>query len=79
MDDDTGYEPYVPQLRAAPLSRPEYELHYRNPETGIELTAVTNSTDVWNQRKQLIDAGYQVAVARRHVTVTAWEIVEEAA
>lgn len=76
---DNGYEPYVPRLHESASSRPEYKIHYRNPETGIELTAQVNSSDVWSQRKKLTDAGYQVAVTRRQVTTSAWEIVEEAA
>ncbi|MFD6400776.1 hypothetical protein [Nocardia sp. NPDC060249] len=79
MDDELGYEPYLPEVRQAASSRPEYQIHYRNPHTGEEHTIGTDSVSVWNQRKQLIDAGYQVAVARRHVTIGAWEIVEEAA
>ncbi|TDP29813.1 hypothetical protein [Nocardia ignorata] len=77
--DNLGYEPYVPQLRESATSRPEYQLHYRDPQTGEEHTVGSDSVSVWNQRKLLADAGYQVAVARRQVTISAWEIVERAA
>lgn len=76
---DLGHEPYVPRLTDTATTRSEYQLLYKNPETGEEFSLLTDGTRVWAERKQMVDAGYQVVVTKRWITTSAWEIVEKAA
>lgn len=71
MDDDL--EPYVPRFTDPASTVTEYRVCYRDPATGGEYMALADRGTVNARRRELTDAGYQVAVFSRSITTTAWE------
>jgi hypothetical protein len=76
MVDDAAYrEPLVAYAGAA-LSRTEFQITYRDPETGDQFQRLVSDTSVWReQRRKLQDMGYDVLVQRHQVNTTPWEVV----
>jgi hypothetical protein len=75
VDEADFREPIV--AYAGPrLSRTEYQITYRDPETGQQFTRLVSDTSVWReQRRKLQDMGYDVLVQRHQVDTTPWEVV----
>ncbi len=70
-------EPWIPPAGDMESKRAEYRIAYRDPATGEEFFRFTDSIHVWSERRQLVAAGYRVAVQERWVHITAWKITEK--
>jgi hypothetical protein len=70
-------EPWIPPAGEMETQRPEFRIVYRDPATGEEFFRFTDSSHVWSERRQLTEAGYQVAVQERWHHITAWKVTEK--
>lgn len=66
-------EPLVPDRGEPPRSEKQYRITYRD-EYGAEYVVLTDEISFLAIRRQLVNAGYDVAAQRRRVDISAWEI-----
>lgn len=65
-------EPLIPTVGELGTLRREYRITYRDNDTGAEYVLLADSTAWMAQRRQLTDAGFDVAVQEREVRVSDW-------
>ncbi|MFE7744405.1 hypothetical protein [Nocardia sp. NPDC057455] len=67
-------EPLIPDRGEPPRTEKQYRITYRD-EYGAEFVVLTDEISYLAIRRQLVTAGYDVAMQRRRVDISAWEMV----
>jgi hypothetical protein len=74
--DNTDFREPIVAYAGPALSRTEFQITYRDPETGDQFTRLISDTSVWReQRRKLQDMGYDVLLQRRTIETSPWEVV----
>jgi hypothetical protein len=68
-------EPLIPDRGEPPRSEKQYRITYRDNDTGKTFLVLADEISYLAIRRQLVNAGYDVAMQRRRVDIGAWEIV----
>jgi hypothetical protein len=71
---NTDREPLEPPPAGVTVSENQYQITYRDNDTGEEFT-VLSPRDLWLEKVNgLHKAGFDVVVQQRQVTTTAWKV-----